>query len=80
MTDRLPWVTEVKQKGGVRLNLGFASTRQAAMNKADRPYRPGFAIVRNFVTDEEWERRSGTWIKVAETNLRPMSRERARAG
>ena len=80
MTERLPWVTELITRAHGRLRFGYASTLKAAMNKIDHPYRSGRGIVRNFVTDEEWVRKDGTWSMEAGPNLRPMSRERARAG
>ena len=51
--------------GGIPL-IGTSTTRTAAMNRVDRIWRPGSAMVRNPSTGETWERRRGTWIKIAE--------------
>lgn len=50
--------------GGSR--VGSASSRQAAMNRVDRPWRSGLAAVRNERTGEEWERRRGSWFKIVQ--------------
>jgi len=49
--------------GGIRL-VGNSSTRQAAMNRVDRPWRPGLAEVVNRATREKWRRRGGTWVQL----------------
>lgn len=61
----MSWVVRL---GGSR--IGAATTRQAAMNRVDRPWRSGTATVRNETTGEEWERRRGSWFKVAEPTRR----------
>lgn len=41
--------------------IGRCTTRQAAMNLADKPWRSGLYVVQNTRTGEEWERRGGSW-------------------
>lgn len=44
-------------------HAGRCTTRQAAMNLVDRPYRKGPALVKHESTGETWERRQGSWFK-----------------
>lgn len=53
-----PWVCWL---GG--LHAGRCSTRQAAMNLVDRPWRRGNALVKHEGNGETWERRRGSWFK-----------------
>jgi hypothetical protein len=46
------------------IRQGSASTRQAAMNIVDRPFRSGNAMVRHERTGETWERRFGSWSRL----------------
>lgn len=62
MAANNPWSAWL---GGVRSG-GRANTRQVAMNRLDRPFRPGNAMVLNHKTGERWERRGGSWFKVAD--------------
>ncbi len=66
MYDRdRPWTCFL---GG--LHAGRCSTRQAAMNLVDRPWRKGPALVRHEGNGETWERRRGSWFKTAERQAR----------
>ena len=48
--------------GGI--HAGRRSTRQAAMNLVDKPYRRGTALVKHTGTGETWERDRGSWFKI----------------
>lgn len=50
--------------------LATHSTRTAAMNEVDRPWVAGAASVSKPATGETWQRRRGTWVKVAEGKRR----------
>lgn len=46
------------------LDAGRRSTRVAAMNIVDKPWRKGAAIVKHEGNGETWERRRLSWFKV----------------
>ena len=59
MTGRAkPWVVMLNGRFHAR-----ARTRRAAMNTVDRPYRSGFATVRNTNTGEFRKRVYGSWVE-----------------
>jgi len=64
---RLAWVVA---RGAI--HLGRCSTRQAAMNLVDRPWRFGPITIEHDGTGERWERRGGVWAKTRE----PVARRR----
>lgn len=41
---------------------GCSTTRTAAMNRIDRPYRYGYGEVANLVSGERWARKTGSWF------------------
>lgn len=50
--------------------VGSATSRRGAINRVDRPYRPGFAQVINIKTGEAWDRRKGSWFKTLDAGGR----------
>lgn len=63
---RHPWLCTLHRKGEREpAPLGRSATRQAAMNRADKPYQAGFAVVEHARSGERWERRRGVWYPAA---------------
>lgn len=62
MAANQPWAAWL---GGVR-HGSRTTTRQAAMNRVDRPFRADIAMILNQKTGERWERRGGSWFKTAD--------------
>lgn len=64
MTAR--WTLSLWERGNGWWRFGQHATRVAAMNAADRPYRRGLWRIEHQGTGETWERRGGSWIKLAD--------------
>lgn len=65
MARPAPWIVTL---GGI--HQGRSDRRSAAMNLVDRPYRYGFALIRNERTGEAWKRVKGSWFKIRESRHR----------
>jgi hypothetical protein len=61
------WACFLTTQRDGRRKLGERSTRQAAMNLADKPYSYGFAEVKQILANgrpgEVWQRKKGSWFK-----------------